>query len=419
MSSYDNRFTGGVGIGRMPVLNSYSKQVRWVDSNGGANGDGSFKRPFATIVLALAVLGAGEHIFAKEAHSETVLAAAGITQSVAGSSVVGLGNGNRKPTVNFTTSAAATWLISGVDCLVQGMRFTCGIASQVTMFDVTAKRATIMGNDFAEGTATGLAFIAVTGVANAADGLQIVGNDFYTTTAGNYNHAIGLNEVNDNVRVTDNRIYGAFALSGLHNITGKVLTNLRIERNHIRNITAAKRALQLISACTGVSSNNRYFGGDTTVEAAAFGTAMLTEGDIGNNASLDAGSTFVISKTVTSSTITQAGVDLTAASIGGALEVVDVKVQTGATGLAAGTNFQVTSNNASGLAVMFAETVANLGANKTMNLANASVTKTGGVLESGKKFVLKSTVADCTGAGTIDVYITLRRLTGGANVVTV
>ena len=128
------------------------------------------------------------------------------------------------------------------------------------------------------------------------------------------------------------------------------------------------------------------------------------------------GTTFVVKKTLTSSAILQTGVDVTGASSGGALELLNVILQTGGVGLAAGTNFQLVSNNANGALLFMAEAVVNLGTTKTVDLTTASLTKQKIVLESGKKITAKSTVADCTGAGTVDVYLVFRRNAAAATI---
>ena len=128
------------------------------------------------------------------------------------------------------------------------------------------------------------------------------------------------------------------------------------------------------------------------------------------------GKPFTVKKTVISSNVkTATPTDLTAVSTGGDLLIEDIVVMSDGTGLAGGTNFQIFSNNAKGLANILVETVANLGVNKTVNLDTASVTKQRTVLLSGNKLRFQNTVADGTGAGTIDVYIKCRRLTAGAN----
>ena len=128
------------------------------------------------------------------------------------------------------------------------------------------------------------------------------------------------------------------------------------------------------------------------------------------------GTTFVVKKTLTSSAILQTGVDVTGASSGGALELLNVVLQTGGVGLAAGTNFQLVSNNANGILLFMAEAVVNLGSTATVDLTTASLTKQKIVLESGKKITAKSTVANCTGAGTVDVYLVFRRTAAAATI---
>jgi len=129
------------------------------------------------------------------------------------------------------------------------------------------------------------------------------------------------------------------------------------------------------------------------------------------------GTVVMVYKVLTSSAILQAGVDVTAVSTDGQLMIEDIYMNTDATGLAGGTNFQLETDNAKGVTVFFAETVANLGANKTENIASGSVTAiTGTVLETGKKIIARATVADCTGAGTITLAIKLRRVAAGANI---
>lgn len=433
MSQYPAGFPNGMTARNVPMWSLFPGRVVWVDSNFGSDSNrGTFDRPYATIGGAQTGLaatsgtisggtgltGAWDTILCKPGHSETVTAAAGINLSQAGLRVIGLGTERSKmPTINFTTATTATLKISAADVWFSGFLLTCGIASQATMLDIVATGAMVTGNIFSEGTQTGLSFVnvgAVTATANIADRTHIINNVFQNPTAGNMNHAVCFTTVHDQCEVGNNVIRGNFALSGIHNITGNVCTNMLIHDNDVTNLTAAKPAMNLISACTGRLYGNNLIQGDSTV-ANVLGSLTLGIGNYDIGGSMDAGAFYVFKKLgVVSSTITQAGVDISTASVAGQLSVVDIQVQTNATGLAAGTNFQVTSNNVSGLAVMFAETVANLGANKTMNLANASVTKTGGVLETGKKFTLKSTVADCTGAGTIDIYITLRRATAGA-----
>ena len=126
-----------------------------------------------------------------------------------------------------------------------------------------------------------------------------------------------------------------------------------------------------------------------------------------------AGSTFIMKKTLTSSAVLAAGVDVTAISTVGDILIEDFILQTDGTGLATGTNFTLETNNAKGLAVFASHAVASLGAQALIDKKTATVGK-GTVLETGKKIVAKCTALDCTGAGTIDVYLLCRRLADNA-----
>jgi hypothetical protein len=128
------------------------------------------------------------------------------------------------------------------------------------------------------------------------------------------------------------------------------------------------------------------------------------------------GTKFWVKKTLVSSAISQAGVDVTGVSSGGELAICEILLKTDATGLAGGTNKQVYSNNANGAANILVEGTATLGANKTTCIEDASVSGCGTILETGKKLSMNSTVADGTGAGTVDVYIQFERLSAGATI---
>lgn len=144
------------------------------------------------------------------------------------------------------------------------------------------------------------------------------------------------------------------------------------------------------------------------------------------------GQTFWKFYTITSSSITTTAQNFTAPNTasGGRLFIKRVIVKTDATGLAGGTNFVLLTTNAKGVANFFVETVANLGANITLDSSpgvtgadvttskpTPSVTALATILESGKKIQFKNTVGAGTGAGTIDIAIQFERLDDGADLV--
>jgi hypothetical protein len=107
-SDFPAGFTGGVTIRGLSLANTYSSKLFWVDSNGTANGDGTFARPYSTIDAAVGNCTAdnGDMILVKAGHVETVSAAGGLACDVAGISIIGLGNGKNRPRINFTATAS-------------------------------------------------------------------------------------------------------------------------------------------------------------------------------------------------------------------------------------------------------------------------------------------------------------------------
>lgn len=272
LSSYRHGFPNKVTIREFPILEiqNGNSNIYWVDSNKGSDGNkGTFDRPFATLDYAIGRCTAnnGDKIFVAAHHSESLIEAGTVTADIAGIQIIGLGAGNERPTFTATTDAAASFLISAADVYVANLKFVCNITSQTAMVDINAKRAIIDGCRFEEGTQTGLAFIDINGgAANACDGVQVVNCEFYAPTAGNYDRAIELGEVADNVLLAGNWIHGDFDDAGIHNITGKVLTNLRIENNIVSNLQTGDHAIEIVSACTGdLVSNKLYADAEATI----------------------------------------------------------------------------------------------------------------------------------------------------------
>jgi len=524
ISHYPHGFTNGLAVRDIPIdlrLNGLSN-VFWVDSVNGSNGNaGTFNKPWATIAYAVSRCTAnqGDKIYVAAGHTETIIAAGTLTIDKAGITIVFLGEGTNKATINYTTAVTASVIISAANVTLIGARFLSGIDALTGPISITGANCTIMDGEWYDGAAKA-ATDCIIGAATAT-GLTIDGWKFYASTAGTQKQSnIQLNGV-DNAVLKNIDISGDFGTGNIENITDELL-NVRFENVKLNNANATPKPGMVLDAnCTGLAKNVdiRIASGTTYVSSVAklnwdgsalgynadgstgdpIGTAPATslEGELatlqvdvtaikavtnllpnagalsdiatdankidglsmdispvagsvarfiasggtalgtelGDSKSLvDAigsngitlvygagsilgaiGTEFWVKKTLTSSAIVQAGVDVTGASSAGELAIVGIVLKTDGTGLATGTNFQLTTNNAKGAAVFVAEAVASLGASVTVS--TPSITNINNVLESGKKVIAKSTVADCTGAGTIDVYIKFQRLAAGATVV--
>lgn len=257
-NTYFDDIQGTLTLGQMPLS---SGEVRYVHSVTGDDGNAGTKdAPMATWDAAHDLADANDVILLKAGHAENIAAAAGVVLDTAGVITIGEGNGESRPTITFITDADADIDIEAAGVGIFGVRFICNIASQVAMLDIDESSAKIEGNEFLEGTQTGLTFIDVNGgTANDCDDTVICKNFFYAPTAGNMNAAIELGEIADSVLIEDNVIVGDFDDAGIHNPTGKILTNLMIRNNHVSQLLSANHAIELVSACTGFLNDNHLY----------------------------------------------------------------------------------------------------------------------------------------------------------------
>lgn len=105
----------------------------------------------------------------------------------------------------------------------------------------------------------------------------------------------------------------------------------------------------------------------------------------------------------------------TVATASGSIQIDQVILETGSTGLAACTNISVTTTNTKGLLTLFAEAASNLGANRNVQATAASVTAMKPfVIEDTKLIKIQATGVDCTGAGTLNLIFIGKRVTAAA-----
>lgn len=92
------------------------------------------EKPFATIDFAIGQCtdSNGDVIFVLPGHTETVTAAAGIDADVKGITIIGLGNGNDRPTISVTTATTADIDIGAAEVTFQNL-----------IFDLTGKDALV------------------------------------------------------------------------------------------------------------------------------------------------------------------------------------------------------------------------------------------------------------------------------------
>lgn len=268
-----------------------SGNVFWVGSTlTAATTSGPGRTPdgaFSTLASALSSVTAdnGDCILVAQNHTETITGAAGIslTSSYNGLRIIGLGVGRQRPTINFTTSTAASWDVTGSRIAIENLTFTNSIDNQTAMLNAQGADLTLRDVAFLHGDSSTQAATCVLGNASA-DRLIIDKCRFYGGTTAGTNSAISLVGGND-IEITRNMIFGSY-----HASNGVILSattdplRILIDSNWIANNTAGSTKIIVLTAgTTGFVTNNRwailsgtapitgagiYVGGNTYVNAA-------------------------------------------------------------------------------------------------------------------------------------------------------
>lgn len=227
-------------------------------------------RIFLTIDAAIGscVADRGDIIYVCPGHTETIAAAGGITADVAGVSIIGLGNGNLRPTITWSETAS-TFAISADDVLVKNIITTISKDEVVKLFYITGSGVTLDAVDFVP-YASGQArqFVLTT---NAADQLTIKNcNHRQTAAAGAAQVWIQLVGT-DNTRILNNSIWiTAYANTGSICISGSTaVVECEIAGNRIAWLGATiTSVINLVTTSTGIITDNRVFGGSAVLQAA-------------------------------------------------------------------------------------------------------------------------------------------------------
>lgn len=220
---------------------------------------GSYNTPFATINYAntQCVANRGDNIIVLPGHTEAISAAGGITLSTNGVSVIGIGTGTIRPTINWTATAG-TFLISGDNVSVANLYMTpTGIDAVVAPIRLTSTNGgTFLSNCemyFAKTSYVALKCV-VGATAAAANNLVIDSCYFHGDAVANCTNAIQL-VGGSNIKITNNRIIGNFTttLGCINNITA-ICANMIIQGNVLQNLTAVStKVVVLLTGSTGTT----------------------------------------------------------------------------------------------------------------------------------------------------------------------
>jgi hypothetical protein len=212
----------------------------------------------------------GDIIWVAPGHNEGITTAAQIDLDVAGITIIGLGTGSLKPTIDYDAGAASV-AIGADNVTICNIRFRTSANAVVVGLDIEAgfDNARVFDCEFGYAeTATDEFAIALRNNAGC-DGTVIEGNLF---AAGAQAAVVGisLTGASDNIIIRNNRFTGAHSTAMINSIT-TLSTNLLIEKNVFYQ-GATEPAIELIAASTGIIRDNDIVTNLATMAAAIVST---------------------------------------------------------------------------------------------------------------------------------------------------
>lgn len=239
-----SNFNHGVKSFGVPVLpgiggNIYTGNTYFVSSTSTTRSDspsaGKKEAPFATLDYAIGQCTAnnGDLIICMPGHIETVSADGGLAIDVAGITIIGVGSGSLRPTINVT-AAAGDIDITAANTTITNVLITGGIDVITGVMVIAASDCTLLNFETRDVTGQATDFIVTTA---AADRLKISGWVHNGATAAGADTALSI-VGGDGIIVEDFNIFGNFAVAAIENVT-TAMTNATIgggtKQNYIQN----------------------------------------------------------------------------------------------------------------------------------------------------------------------------------------
>src|SRR3990167_2422176 len=244
-------FDGRPGGGSMPTGLGFGKTF-YVDSGVAASSGASPDEAVATLLAGhnLGTANQGDSVVLLPGHAENVAAATALAK--AGVRHIGLGEGDDRPTITFTTANTASYTLAVANCYFENIAFVANFLSIAAAFVLsTAKGTKFVNCEFRDtsGVLNFLQCVKSTGAANTVDRLTMIGcrwNGLGTTSVRSL--ILTANDI-DGLTLIGNVVTLARTATdaSLVTVTAGVLTNLRCEDNRTYTAQTATTAGGLIN----------------------------------------------------------------------------------------------------------------------------------------------------------------------------
>lgn len=267
-------------IGGRPVYGA----VLFVDSNnsnaGDTASDGQKRQPFSTIDDAINQCKGDETIYIAPGHTELITSADQIDCDVEGVSIIGCGNGTRRPTLRYTV-AAGEFVVGASNVHIENIRFIAEAPDVLKAIDIEAgvDYTEIKNCEFIVLTAGTHEFANTITLADANIGTMLDGC-LIDNRLGNSVQAIHMdNATTGDIRTTiqNCRIVGDYSEACITSDT-QISVEILIQKCILQNGDSAGNNAQPtleLGASSGIIADCYHIDGTATDDASAIATAAV------------------------------------------------------------------------------------------------------------------------------------------------
>jgi hypothetical protein len=316
--------------------------VFYVDSAVASSGGTSWATAVGTLDAAIALCGTNHDdlVLVAPGHAENLSGADGVDVDIAGVTIIGLGQGDNRPTFTYT-NAAGEFVIGADNVVVKNLRFTASVTAITTAINVESGSTDYVIEDCffdvdIDGTDEFSDCITISTA--SCDGGIIRNNFFDSGVKSNAGPQSWINIVDGNdIQIIGNTMYGDCASACIQTETTDAY-NLTIKDNLLVNGIIGGTAglntvecIELTAATSGMIIDNRLFCNVATQDLAIVGADMYLSGNTYNETEgsfLEAGKTYVISCNTTAAATT----DNMWLVAGGSIEIISMFGESNAAG---------------------------------------------------------------------------------------
>jgi hypothetical protein len=259
------KFNNGVSSMGLPIVGGRyltTGNVYFVHDTGSNGNDGTDSdHPVATIDYAVGLCTANQNdfIFVMPGHTETVASAGALDLDVIGITIVGIGTGSNRPTINLTSAVTADIDVDAANITLINLLITGGVDNITSALDVNAADFTMIDCEMRD--VTGQIAIGIATDANA-DRMRLIRLVYRGAAAAGCTEAIRIIG-GDDIEIIGAKIYGNFSTAAI-NVATTATVRLRVYGTngspcYIWNANAADVAIKdTVTASTGDIGPNIY-----------------------------------------------------------------------------------------------------------------------------------------------------------------